>query len=232
MNIAIILSGGVGTRMGADIPKQYINVMGKPIICYTIETFAKRNDIDAFVFVVASEWQICVESYTKDIQQDTWFASPGDNRQHSIYNALKECRRHGVSDDSIIIVHDAVRPLVSNKIIDDCIEGCTTHDGVLPVLPVKDTIYMSSDRQEIDSLLDRSKLYAGQAPESFIFGKYIKIHDESSYEDICHINGSTEIAYKNGLHIKLVEGDPMNFKITTPEDLTSFETIIKSRKTK
>lgn len=230
MNIAIILSGGVGSRMGADIPKQYIKVAGKPIIYYTIQTFARRKDIDAFVFVVAEEWHKYLVDLTKELQQSVWFALPGNNRQHSIYNALKECRRHSVSDDSIVIVHDAVRPLVSNGIIDACIEGCQSHDGVLPVIAVKDTIYMSSDKQEIDRLLDRSKLYAGQAPEGFVFGQYIKVHDESSYEEICQINGSTEIAYKKGLHIKLVEGDPMNFKITTPEDLTSFETIIKTAK--
>ena len=79
---------------------------------------------------------------------------------------------------------------------------------------------------EIKSLLKREQLFAGQAPESFVFGKYLKIHEDMTYEDILKINGSTEIAYKMGLHVKLVKGDEMNFKITTPEDLKMFEAII------
>lgn len=229
MNIAIILSGGVGSRMGADIPKQYIMVDNKPIIAYCIETFANRQDIDAFVIVAAKEWIDFISQYIGEIKQSIWFALPGETRQHSIYNGLKECRSHDIKDDSVVIVHDAARPLVTDAIIDSCIEGCKTYDGVLPVIPVKDTIYISNNGVEINSLLDRNTLFAGQAPESFVFGKYIKIHDKSNYDEICKINGSTEIAYKKGLRVKLVKGDVMNFKITTPEDLNSFETIIKNR---
>lgn len=229
MNIAVILAGGSGTRMGTDIPKQYIMVDGKPIVLYCIETFANRQDIDAFVIVAAKEWQDFISQYTNRIRQPVWYALSGATRQHSIYNGLKECRKHNVNDDSIVIVHDAARPLVSNEIIDACIEGCVCYDGVLPVIPVKDTIYMSQDGEMIGGLLERNCLYAGQAPESFVFGKYIGIHDKCSYDEIGRINGSTEIAYKKGLNVKLVKGETMNFKITTPEDLTSFETIIKNR---
>ena len=96
----------------------------------------------------------------------------------------------------------------------------------MPVIPVKDTVYLSKDGKNIDALLNRSQLWAGQAPEAFIFGKYLKVHDEMSHDELLKINGSTEIAFKNGMNVEMIKGDPMNFKITTPEDLANFETII------
>ena len=108
-------------------------------------------------------------------------------------------------------------------------EGCKEADGVLPVVPVKDTLYQSKDGKSITSLLNRNELFAGQAPEAFRFGKYLELHEQMPREELLKINGSTEIAYKGGLKIKLIKGDVMNFKITTPEDLTNFETIINQR---
>ncbi len=230
MNIALILSGGVGLRLGENIPKQYIKICGKPIINYCVETFSKRTDIDLFVFVMAQEWrQHFIENFSS-LQQPYLFAEPGETRQHSIYNGLKECEAYGAKTNDIVIIHDAARPLVNQELIDRCIEGCKIHEGILPVIRVKDTIYLSNNGQTITTLMDRNKLYAGQAPESFLFGKYLNIHNSMNYDEISRITGSTEIAYKFGLDIQLVSGDDMNFKITTREDLKSFESIIKSRK--
>ena len=99
----------------------------------------------------------------------------------------------------------------------------------MPVIVVKDTTYYSEDGKSITSLLDRSKLWAGQAPEAFVFGKYLRVHENMSREELLKINGSTEIAFKQGLKVELIKGDPMNFKITTPEDLSNFESIINGR---
>ena len=144
----------------------------------------------------------------------------------SIYNALVLIKELGYKENDIVIIHDAARPLVSNELINQCLLGCCHADGVMPVIPVKDTIYLSSNAKEIDSLLNRSHLWAGQAPEAFVFGKYLDIHETISREDLLKINGSTEIAYNAGFKIELIKGDPMNFKITTPEDLSNFENII------
>lgn len=228
MNIAIILSGGVGTRMGADIPKQYIEVNGKPIISYCLQTFLKVQTVDIIVIGIAEEW----ESYVKEIvkalkpQKKIFYAEPGETRQYSIYNALKVVKEIGGKDNDLVIIHDAARPLVSEELIQRCFEGCKEADGVLPVILVKDTIYQSTDKTHITNLLNRSELFAGQAPEAFHFGKYLQLHQEMPREELLKINGSTEIAYKGGLNIKLVPGDEMNFKITTPEDLSNFESIL------
>lgn len=228
MNTAIILAGGVGSRMGVDRPKQYLIVDDKPIIVYCLEIFEKHNDIDNIVIVVSDEWKdYVVENVEKyNIGKVCGYAPAGRTRQHSIYNGLK-CTEENSPNTDVVIIHDAARPLVSDKIIEDCIIGATEDDGAMPVISVKDTIYQSKDGKSIDKLLKRSELFAGQAPESFDFKKYLDIHNSVSDDEIATTAGSSEIAYRHGMKVRLVKGSERNFKITTIEDLETFETIVK-----
>ena len=228
MNTAIILAGGVGSRMGVDRPKQYLVIDDKPIIVYCLEIFEKHNDIDNIVIVVSDEWKDYVIENVKKygINKVCGYAPAGRTRQHSIYNGLK-CTETNASETDVVIIHDAARPLVSDKIIKDCIIGAVEDDGAMPVISVKDTIYQSKDGKSIENLLKRSELFAGQAPESFDFKRYLDIHNSVSDDEIAATAGSSEIAYRHGMKIRLVEGSERNFKITTIEDLETFETIIK-----
>ena len=229
-HIAIILSGGVGSRMGLDIPKQYMEVAGKPVIGYCLETFVNDQMTDVIVIGVAEEWKQFVIEQVKKLspRQQIYYSKPGETRQYSIFNALLVCEENGFLSDDIVVIHDAARPLVSTNLIHRCYEVCADADGVLPVIPVKDTVYYSEDGKSIMSLMNRNHLWAGQAPEAFRLGKYLKAHKEMRKEELLQINGSTELAYKSGLKCQLVEGDPMNFKITTPEDLSNFESIVRN----
>ncbi len=228
MNTAVILAGGVGSRMGVDRPKQYLVVENKPIIVYCLEIFEKHSNIDKIVIVVSDEWKdYVIENVEKyNISKVCGYAPAGRTRQHSIYNGLKSTEENA-SDTDVVIIHDAARPLVSDKIIDDCIVGAVEDDGAMPVISVKDTIYQSKDGKSIDKLLKRSELFAGQAPESFDFKKYLDIHNSVSDDEIAATAGSSEIAYRHGMKVRLVEGSERNFKITTIEDLETFETIVK-----
>jgi 2-C-methyl-D-erythritol 4-phosphate cytidylyltransferase len=221
MNFAIILSGGIGSRMGMNIPKQYMEVQGVPLFLYSVDLFFNRIDIDSIIIGVADEWKNYVKEKTKKYESKISFAQSGETRQLSIYNALKEIASMGGDFNDIVVIHDAARPLISNDIVDACISGIKKEgfDGVLPVLPVKDTIYVSTDGISVTDLLNRRELYAGQSPESFLFGKYLQLHENLSLEELSKMNGSTEIAYKGNLHIKLIKGSEVNFKITTPQDL-------------
>lgn len=229
MNIVIILSGGVGSRMGVNIPKQYIVVGENPILSYSLTTFLHNNMIDIAVIGCADEWK----DYVRDIvgkinsSKPVYYARPGETRQYSIYNALLVARQHCSADSDVVIIHDAARPLVGDDLIERCIKGCEDSDGVMPVIAVKDTIYQSKDGKCVEALLDRNKLWSGQAPEAFRLGKYLKAHEIMSHEELMRINGSTEIAFKAGLCCQMIKGDPMNFKITSPEDLNNFKSIIR-----
>lgn len=227
MNIALILSGGTGSRLGADIPKQYIEVEGKIIISYCLETISRYNEIDAIQIVADPAWQdAIIDSMKKSSQVQQWedkfkgFSNPGANRQLSVYSGLQDIMQYAAGKD-VVIVHDAARPLVSEAMLSACIDACTAHDGVVPVLPMKDTVYLGDGRR-ITSLLDRSAVYAGQAPEAFVLGKYYEANQRLLPDKILEINGSTEPAIMAGMDIAMIPGEESNFKITTRTDLERF----------
>lgn len=225
MNIAIILAGGVGSRMKTlQRPKQYIEVNGRPIINYCLRTFEAHGEIDEIYIVADESWQDYITEWMKrdGITKFRGFAPAGKSRQHSIYNGLIACE-HSADEDSVVVIHDAARPFVTKEIISECIAGAEELDGAMPVITIKDTVYRSQDGKRINSLLERSELFAGQAPESFRYGKYRAIHDAATDEELMNTRGSSEIAYRNGMEIRLFPGAEKNFKITTMEDLTNFE---------
>ncbi len=229
MNIAILLSGGTGSRLGSDIPKQYIKVNGKMIITYSLKVLCGHKDIDGIVIVVADEWKGKVQETLENLNSETkvFFAKPGANRQLSIYNALQEIAVHDELVASNVFIHDAARPNLTSEMISSYLGAMEGHDGVLPVLPMKDTVYYSQDGKQVSNLLDRSKVFAGQAPEVFNFQKYYAACKALLPDKILSINGSTEPAIIAGMDIAMVPGDENNYKITTRADLEKFENSIK-----
>ena len=229
MNIAIILSGGTGVRLGGDIPKQYIEVNGRPVIANSIDTFENHDLIDKYVIVAAEEWQEYVHNYIVTERQATTkfarFALPGDNRQLSIYNGLNLITVFA-NDNDVVIVHDAARPFVSEETITALIKACEDHDGAMPALPVKDTMYIQENGR-VKSLIDRESLIAGQAPEAFILGEYLAANEALMPDKILEIKGSTEPAFLAGMNIAVIPGDEKNFKITTKDDLDKYIEIVR-----
>ncbi len=231
MAVALILSGGKGARLGADIPKQYIEVYDRPVISYCIERLSVHEKIDRIQIVAAPQWyqiiERCLETYDKN-KKFQGFSLPGENRQLSICNGLTDIRKYA-DDSQIVLVHDAARPLLSSRMVTECLEAVQGHDGVVPVIPMKDTIYRSMDGKKISALINRSEVYAGQAPEAFQIGKYYEANKMLCPDKILEINGSTEPAVLAGLDMVMIAGDEGNFKITTAEDLERFEEIIKQK---
>ena len=184
------------------------------------------------------------------------FSDPGGNRQMSIYNAMKDLKKlfecATINDDSAnisadtrenancskfmvhskfkvidnIIIHDAARPFVSVENIDECITVLDTHEGAMPVLPMKDTVYFSRTGKHVDELLNRSCIYAGQAPEAFRFDKYMDANEALLPDKILMVKGSTEPAIMAGMDVAMIPGDQRNFKVTTDEDLTRAREIL------
>lgn len=232
MNIGIILSGGTGIRLGSDIPKQYIVVNNRPVISYSLQSFVEAEEIDGFFIVASSEWEETILAQIKALGDKKFmgFCEPGETRQLSIVSALVEIREHfgGETEGIVVMIHDAARPLLSASDISAYIGALDGHDGVLPVLPMKDTVYFSDDGVNVSSLVDRSRIFAGQAPEVFIFDRYLEANEQIIADSqMMEINGSTEVAIKSGMDVIMVPGNERNFKITTMEDLVRFESIIK-----
>lgn len=231
MNVAVILAGGKGTRMGLEIPKQYYEVNEKAVISYCLNTFLTHEKIDAVQIVADEIWHGYIMRQLFGMpcnEKFRAFSAPGENRQLSIYNALVDICRYASENDTVVI-HDAVRPFVSHFLIADCIEAVKGRDGVLPVLPMKDTVYLSEDGEAVSSLLNRGRVFAGQAPEAFLFGKYYEANRTLLPDKILEINGSAEPAVMAGMDIAMIIGDERNFKITTKADLERFREIVQRR---
>lgn len=225
MNVVLILSGGKGTRMELDIPKQYLEIEGRRILAYCMQPFAESGNIDAVQIVADTRWHSAVTEcleMTGLMQRFRGFSVPGASRQLSVLNGLEDIRRYA-QPDSAVIVHDAVRPRVSLALIERSLATLLGHDGVLPVLPMKDTVYYSQTGQMIDRLLQRKCVFAGQAPETFRLEPYLAANRALLPEKILEINGSTEPAILAGLDIVMIPGEEGNYKITTAEDLRRFE---------
>ena len=226
MNIAIILAGGTGARIGGEIPKQYLEAGGKPVIWYCLETCFGSEEIDRVHIVAEGRWRDFIEASLPMENRQKWqgFSEPGGTRQLSVWNALSDLAGYARQED-VVFIHDAARPLLSAGLLHRCLQSIKGHDGVLPVLPMKDTVYYSEDGKGISRLLERSNIYAGQAPEAFLYGKYYEANRALFPEKIKSVNGSTEPAVMAGLDIVMIEGEEINFKITTQADLDKFRSL-------
>ena len=230
MNYAIILSGGIGTRMRRpDCPKQYIDVGGRPILMYTVETFQNNPDVDRIVIVAADEWRPSIRKWMEKekVTKFESFADPGKTRQESFLSGLEACMLTSKSEKDGVIIHEAVRPLLSSELISECLAQLERHDGCMPVLPLNDTIYQSDDGRHLSGLADRSVLFAGgQSPESFRLWKFTEVNRKTDLQTLRSIRGASELAFMNGLDMYLIRGEDNNFKITTGADLDRFRGIL------
>lgn len=236
MKIALLLSGGTGTRMGLDIPKQYVEVGGHRVIYYALKQLWNSQEIDAIQIVVADTWKDTVMEEVNVLKSENqnkpakpvYFSLPGQTRQLSIYNGLLDMEAYA-EKDSYVFIHDAARPMLTQQMIVDYFQAVLGHDGLMPALPMKDTVYMSKDGKIVTSLLTRSEVYAGQAPEIFRLHSYILANRALLPEEILKINGSTEPAILAGLDIAMIPGEESNYKITTMEDLNRFSQYLKKK---
>lgn len=229
MNVALILSGGIGTRLGADEPKQYIQVGDRPVFAYCLQQIMACESIHAVQIVADSQWQDLIRKWVQNVDHRgifKGFSEPGETRQLSIFNGLEDISQYA-EESSHILIHDAARPLLTEDLIRRCLDAMNGYDGVIPVLPMKDTVYRSVDGKQISSLLKREEIFAGQAPEVFVLGKYLEANRRLLPDEILRVNGSTEAAIMSGMKMAMIPGEEANFKITTKEDLIAFENIVK-----
>lgn len=234
MNTALLLSGGTGSRLSAEVPKQYLPIRGRMLITYALEPLLESPFIDEVEIVAEQKWR---ESILQDVRQAglftdkiSGFVIPGANRQSSILNGLEDIifRKNGkveiedAEDSDTVLIHDAARPLLGGTLIAECYAALDGHDGVMPVLPMKDTVYLSRDGRQVEGLFERSHIYGGQAPELFLLKKYYQANRALIPDRIMEIKGSTEPAVMAGMDIVMIPGEERNFKITTQADLQRF----------
>ena len=230
MNIALILAAGTGSRMGnADKPKQFLPIYGKPLMVHTIEAFEMNPNVDAIVISTNAEYIDDVKVMCKqyDLSKVKAVVAGGASRQISVFNGLQGVQSVGAKDEDIIIIHDSARPLISQKIIDNNIEACKKYGAVDTVVSASDTIVKSLDGEKIADIPPRKELYQGQTPQTFKLSVILKAHLAAQNENIPNVTDDTKLVLLQGHDVHLVEGDKLNFKITTFDDLMMLKALLK-----
>jgi len=223
MTTCILLAGGNSTRTGIDCPKQFLEIQGKPIFSYALESLEQVEEVDVIIVVVLETWEVYVKDWIQKLglKKPRYFVRGGKSRQHSIYNGLIKAREFMVDED-IIMVHDAARPLLNPDVVRKTIAMAHNKGSALPVIKENDALYMSMDDTYVEKTLSKSGLYRGQTPVCIRFGIYYGLHVTAKDEDLTRATGSCTLLFQNNIKVAMVEGDEKTYKITTKKDLDMF----------
>ncbi|MGM9880877.1 MAG: 2-C-methyl-D-erythritol 4-phosphate cytidylyltransferase [Bacilli bacterium] len=235
MNIALIIAGGSGQRMGQDIPKQFINVFDKPVLIYTLEGFQKHPQIDAIEVVCIDGWHDILWAYAKqfNITKLKWVISGGNSGQESIRNGVYNLEDKCSSEDTIII-HDGIRPLVEPSVLSDVIAKCKLYGNAVTSMPYNEQIFVidEDDETTTSKFIPRETLRRVSTPQAYNF----KLLDEKyheAFEKQIGIHGShytNTMMVELGVKLHFAAGSDKNIKLTTKDDLEMFKAYLKSDK--
>ena len=227
MNIAIIKAGGVGNRMGAGIPKQFIEVNGKPIIIYTLEAFEKHPNIDSIIVVCVDGWHDILKSYAKkfNITKLIKVVSGGETSLKSIKAGL-DAASELYHDEDTVLIHDGNRPMVSQDIISDILAQSKLEGAAVAAIPCNDEV-MVADLNTLSSnqYLDHKILYRIQTPDAYKLGDVMQLFADATEEQLQHIGATNVLAIDMGKKVKLAMGSEINIRLTTREDILLFESL-------
>ncbi len=234
MIYAEILAGGKGTRMGnTDLPKQFMMLGSKPIIIHTIEQFLINGKFNKILVCCPKNWITYMQDLLKKYDLDNGdivVVAGGSTRNETIMNGCKYIEDNfGVGNDDIIVTHDAVRPFITQRIIDENIEASKKADATDTVIVATDTIVESIDGKVISNIPDRKTMYQGQTPQSFNIKKLVKLYNELTDEEKDILTDACKIFVIKKKKVNLVDGEVYNIKITTMHDLKMANAILMER---
>ncbi len=232
MVYGVILAGGIGSRMGGDKPKQYLNVKDKPIIVYTIEKFFSTPEFEKVIVLCPKQWvehtKNLIEKHIAPAAGKVAVIEGGDTRNETIMNAIKFIENEGnLKDDTVIVTHDSVRPFVTHRIIEENIAAAKKYGACDTVIPATDTIVESLDNTVISDIPDRSKMYQGQTPQSFNARKLKDMYNALTDEEKAILTDAAKIFVMKGEKVALVQGEDFNMKITYPYDLRVAKSLLE-----
>lgn len=231
MNLAIVIAGGSGTRMGLDIPKQFVNIYDKPVIIYTLEGFERHPMIDEIEVVCIDGWHDVLKAYASQfgITKLKRVVSGGKTGQESIRNGVFALEGY-LSDDDTVIIHDGIRPLVDKEVLTDVIVTCRKYGNAVTSMPYNEQIFVVDDELSTVKYIPRETIRRVATPQAYKFGKLDKAYHEA-FEKKIGIYGSS---YTNTMMADLGErlyfaaGSDKNIKLTTRDDLELFKAYLKT----
>ncbi len=229
LNYLLLMMGGSGTRLGADRPKQYIEIDGIPIFFYILRSYTQLDCIDEIIIVSNEMWIDYVQQWVDRLQTDKEISiiAGGKTRSHSVYNGLKSISNRA-NDEDIVMFHDATHPYVDEPGTIAVIESIEEYGGATLGAFQYDTVYKMDDEGFITDVIPRQELVAGASPEGFKFGKIFPIYDQSTDEELESMTSGGALALEYGIKMKTIEANVINLKITYPQDLEIFKKTIHS----
>ncbi len=233
MNIALIIAGGSGNRMGQDIPKQFMHVDGAPIIIHTMCCFQQHPDIDSIAVVCLHGWETVLQSYANQfsITKLRWIFPGGKSGMESIHNGIYGLRENGCKDEDLVLIHDAVRPLLSQEIISSNIAICKAYGYAVTGIQCREAILKSEDGFSSTTSIPRDTLIRTQTPQTFRLKNIIRAHEEAKERGITDSVASCTLCAELGdREMHIVPGSEKNIKITTVEDLEIYKALLHTVK--
>lgn len=235
MNIAIVIAGGSGHRMGQDIPKQFINVYDKPILIYTLEGFQRHPMVNAIEVVCIEGWEHVVWAYAKQfgISKLQWITKGGNSGQESIRNGVFNLEGKA-SDDDVIIIHDGIRPLIEPEVLTDVISKAQTLGNAVTSMPYNEQIFVVSkdDNTTTTQFIPRETLRRVATPQAYKFDLLDQKYHEAFEKEI-GIYGShytNTMMVELGVRLNFAAGSDKNIKLTTKDDLEMFKGYLAKEK--
>lgn len=233
MNVALIIAGGVGSRMHQEIPKQFINVYDKPVLVYTMEAFQRHPMIDAIEVVCLDGWHDILWAYAKQygITKLKWVVSGGKTGQESIRNGVYFLEDKCSLED-IVIVHDGIRPLVDDTVLSDVIIKCEQYGNAVTAMPYNEQIFVADDEISTVKYIPRETLRRVSTPQAYRYDLLDEKYHEA-FEKKIGIYGSSytnTMMVELGVRLYFAAGSDKNIKLTTTDDLELFKAYLKADK--
>lgn len=232
-NIALIIAGGSGNRMGQDIPKQFMHVDGCPIIIHTMQCFQQHPDIDAIAVVCLKGWETVLQAYANQfrINKLRWIFEGGKSGMESIHNGIYGLEDAGCKDEDLVLIHDSVRPLLSQDVISSNIAICKAYGYAVTGIKCREAILESDDGFTSTTSIPRDKLIRTQTPQTFRLRNILNVHEEAKIRNIADsVASCTLVAEVGGREMHIVPGSEKNIKITTVEDLEILKALMHTNK--
>jgi 2-C-methyl-D-erythritol 4-phosphate cytidylyltransferase len=233
MNIALIIAGGSGNRMGQDIPKQFIHIDGAPIVIHTMMCFQRHPDIQQIAIVCLKGWETVLQSYANqfNITKLKHIFPGGDSGMESIHNGIYGLLEAGCDDEDLVLIHDAVRPLLSQDIISGNIATCKAYGYAVTGIKCREAILESEDGFSTSTSIPRDRLIRTQTPQTFRLKNIISAHEEAKEKGITNSVASCTLCAELGNRVMhLVPGSEKNIKVTTVEDLEILKALMHTSK--
>lgn len=230
-NIALIIAGGSGNRMHQDIPKQFLTVNEKPVIVYTLEAFEHHPEIETIAVVCIQGWEQVLWAYARqfNISKLQYVVQGGENGQDSIRNGVFELEKHFNADD-LVLIHDAIRPMVSAEIISDNIRVAREYGNAITVIPCAEAMMQTEDGIVSVGSYPRTRLKRTQTPQAFHIGDICDLHKRALKVGITNSVASCTLKIEMGGQVYFSAGSEKNIKLTTVEDIDIFKALLAAKR--